>query len=94
MPNHYSFLLRLLAALLFTMASSVPAQDAAKEPTFVFDTGVPPWKGERLELPPGFAPDLGWTGVEHIRFAPGMFDPEASDFFSYAIAFLLSAEDC
>lgn len=73
-------------------ASPAPAQDPATEPKFIFDTGTPPWKGERLELPPGFAPDLGWNGVEHIRFAPGMFNPGAPDFFSYVIAFLLSAD--
>lgn len=72
--------------------SPAPAQDPAPEPKFIFDTGTPPWKGERLELPPGFAPDLGWNGVEHIRFAPGMFIPDAPDFFSYVIAFLLSAD--
>ncbi len=73
-------------------ALPVPAQDPAKEPNFIFDTGVPPWKGERLELPPGFAPDLGWNGVEQIRFSPGMFDPDAPDFFSYVITFLLSSD--
>jgi len=78
--------------MLFVTASPAPAQDPVTEPKFIFDTGVPPWKGERLELPPGFAPDLGWNGVEQIRFAPGMFNPEAPDFFSYVIAFLLSAD--
>lgn len=85
-------LLKLLPAILLVTAVPAPAQDPAAEPQFIFETGVPPWKGERLELPPGFAPDLGWNGVEHIRFAPGMFDPEAPDFFSYVIAFLLSAD--
>lgn len=92
MPNFASCLLKLLPAVLFVTVASVPAQEQAAEPQFIFETGVPPWKGERLELPPGFALDLGWNGVEHIRFAPGMFDPEAPDFFSYVIAFLLSAD--
>ncbi len=92
MPKSFSCFLTLLPALLFVTASSTPAQDPAAEPKFVFETGVPPWKGERLELPPGFAPDLGWIGVEHIRFAPGMFDADAPDFFSYVLAFLLSAD--
>ena len=92
MPKSFSCALWLVLAVLFVIAPPAAAQEAATEPKFIFDTGVPAWKGERLELPPGFAPDLGWNGVEHIRFAPGMFDPDAPDFFSYVITFLLSPE--
>ncbi len=42
------------------------------------------WSGETITLPPGFARDMAIKGVEVIRFAPGMFDPQAEDFFSYA----------
>ena len=75
----------LAAALVLTLLSP----RAVAEPTFVFETGTPAWKGERLVLPPGFAPDLGWSGVEHIRFAPGMFAAGEPDFFSYVLVFLL-----
>lgn len=81
----------LVQATLFVTPLASPAQDST-EPKFIFETGVPPWKGERLVLPPGFAPGLGWNGVEQIRFSPGMFDSKAPDFFSYVIAFLLGAE--
>lgn len=93
MPRDFPCFLKLLPAILLAAATpAAPAQDPVAEPRFIFETGDPPWKGERLELPPGFALDLGWKGVEHIRFAPGMFDPAAPDFFSYVIAFLLSAD--
>src|SRR6056297_207241 len=82
----------LLCMFVDLSSGSSRAQEAG-EPEFVFDTGEPAWRGERIELPPGFAPDLGWDGVEHIRFAPGMFDPEAPGFFSYVLAFLLSPDD-
>lgn len=75
-------------AFLFTLAGMLPMSLRA-EPRFIFETGLPPWKGERLDLPPGFAPDLGWTGVEQIRFSPGMFQAGAPDFFSYVLVFLL-----
>lgn len=65
---------------------------ANEEPRFLFDTGSPPWKGERIPLPPGFARDLGWTGVEEIRFAPGMFQPDEPDFFSYILVFALQPD--
>ncbi len=45
------------------------------------------WGGETITLPPGFAPDLKLKGFEHIRFAPGMMNPESDTFFSYAFAF-------
>ena len=84
------FLHRLLAALLLLLASiAFMNGQQASEPEFVFETGEPAWVGERIELPPGFAPNLGWKGVEEIRFAPGMFQAEAKDFFSYILVFLL-----
>ena len=48
------------------------------------------WGGERIELPPRFAPTLGLKGIEEIRFAPGMFKPESESFFSYVILFAVS----
>ena len=78
------------SALLAILLLALPAgSQEPGEPDFHFDTGDPPWKGERIPLPPGFAPNLGWKGVEQIRFAPGMFQPDAPDFFSYIIVFLL-----
>lgn len=82
---------RLLPALLaagLSLTGNAPAEEAG--PVFVFDTGTPPWRGERILLPPGFAPDLGWQGVEEIRFAPGMFDPASDSFFSYVLVFSLA----
>lgn len=47
------------------------------------------WQGETITLPPGFARDMAIKGVEVIRFAPGMFNPQSEDFFSYALVFWL-----
>ena len=41
-----------------------------------------------IDLPPkDFAPDMKWKGKEEIRFAPGMFKPNAPDFFSHRFCF-------
>lgn len=48
------------------------------------------WGTERIPLPPGFAPTLP-PGDELLLFAPGMFDPEAEDFWSYV--FLIELEE-
>ncbi|MBL9153095.1 MAG: hypothetical protein JNK37_11435 [Verrucomicrobiales bacterium] len=77
----------LLALLTAGPHPGATAEEAG--PVFVFETGNPPWKGERIPLPPSFAPDLGWKGVEEIRFAPGMFEADAPDFFSYVLVFSL-----
>ena len=47
------------------------------------------WKGETIKLPPSFARDMKLKGVEHIRFAPGMFEPKSETFFSYVYVFRL-----
>ena len=50
------------------------------------------WKKEIITLPPGFAPDMKLRGSEHIRFAPGMFQPNSDSFFSYLFLFKLEKE--
>ena len=50
------------------------------------------WRTERIELPPGFAPDMSVSGFEEVRFAPGMFDEGSESFFSYVIVFVLADE--
>jgi len=79
-----------LLTLLFGLAAATGrSQDS---PRFIFDTGEPQWRGERISLPPTFAPDMKWVGEEDIRFAPGMFNADAEDFFSYALVFILAPD--
>lgn len=87
------FPLAILPAILLLVGTLPLPAVRAEEPVFHFDTGTPAWRGERIELPPSFARDLGWTGVEEIRFAPGMFKAEAPDFFSYILVFHLAPDD-
>lgn len=88
----FPFLLLLVAVPGFVPGDSGAQQTPTADEAgvrFHFETGSPPWAGERIVLPPGFARDLGWSGVEEIRFAPGMFGPGEPDFFSYVLAFVL-----
>ena len=68
------------------LATALPAKE-----TFHWATGKG-WFGESITLPPRFAPDMSWKGIEEIRFAPGMFKPDQPDFFSYALVFSLEPE--
>ena len=84
--------------ILLTFAISIGAvgvlshaQEAkvVAEEKLVFKTD---WKGERITLPPSFAPEMELKGIEVIRFAPGMFDVKSDSFFSYAFVFSVSAD--
>ena len=78
-------LLRIFTVILL-MAGTVLAADEPSAAKLVAPAG---WGGETIQLPPGFAPEMKLKGSEHIRFAPGMMDPESDTFFSYAFVFEL-----
>ena len=80
--------------LSIACALSLPLPSRAASPeepdtTLVFNTA---WKGERIQLPPQFAPAMKLRGTEEIRFAPGMFDATSATFFTYAFVFSVSKE--
>lgn len=77
----------LLVALLiaFSTGTSFAGDDAVT----IRLTAPAGWKGETIAVPTGFAPDMSITGIEEIRFAPGMFKQDRDDFFSYALVFYL-----
>ncbi len=79
--------MKVFRILPFLLALSTTFAET-KEETFHWETG-PGWFGERIKLPPGFAPTMSWKGIEEIRFASGMFKPDQSDFFSYVLVFSL-----
>lgn len=41
------------------------------------------WQFERFPLPPQFAPNIHYKGVEELRFSPGMFIKDSVDYFTY-----------
>jgi len=42
------------------------------------------WQFERFALPPEFAPNISYKGVEELRFSPGMFVKDTITYFTYA----------
>ena len=81
---------RLLFPGLLMVGFSVNAALPPHLQKFEIKKPTPKWAGERIKLPPEFAPKLGLTGIEEILFAPGMFKAAAKDFFSYAFLFALA----
>ncbi|HEY2414683.1 MAG TPA: hypothetical protein VGI40_20730 [Pirellulaceae bacterium] len=47
------------------------------------------WRLETFPVPPPFAPDIKFTGSEEARFAPGMYDTNSSEYFTYVMVFAL-----
>lgn len=78
------FLLTIIFCGLSSAQETKDADSSKGEEKLIFKTK---WKGERILLPPGFAPDLKLKGIEEIRFAPGMFQPDSDSFFSYVLVF-------
>lgn len=58
------------------------------EPSPPICEAAPGWRPERISLPPPFAPSLP-SGSELLWFAPGMFDTDADDYFSYVFELAL-----
>ena len=68
------------------LVAIVPALAAPQEaPVIPFYMPLPEeWRSETIPFPLDFAPELDYEGLEELRFAPGMFDAEAQDFWTYA----------
>ena len=71
---------------MLLMTGTILATDEPGTAKLAAPTG---WGGETIQLSPGFAPEMKLKGLEHIRFAPGVMDPESATFFSYAFVFEL-----
>jgi len=63
--------------------SDASTDPSPEDPTIC--EALPGWRYEKIALPPEFAPTLP-TGTEVLWFAPGMFEPEADDYFTYAFS--------
>ena len=69
----------ILAALV-----AVTGASAQEKPAVPFHMPVPDgWRTETIVMPPEFAKDMSYEGLEELRFAPGMFEPTEPDFWSY-----------
>jgi hypothetical protein len=67
---------------------------------FDVDTWIPPynlaipngWNVERFSLPPDFAPQITYKGVEDLRFTPGWEDTLSEEHWSYAYLWWLEGK--
>ncbi len=77
-------MIRNLLVLVLLASAAGPA--SGQEPgTLPFTLPTPEgWRTETLPFPLSFAPELEYTGLEELRFSPGMFDAESEQFWTYA----------
>jgi len=82
-----------LAPLLLAAALSA-APLLAEEPSLPFSMPVPEgWRTETIPFPLGFAPELPYTGLEELRFAPGMFEEGSDELWSYAFVWWIGESE-
>jgi len=75
---------------LLVLFSTGPTKQARKSLPAKVPADLDRWRSEKIQLPPEFAPKLP-SGLEELRFAPGMFDARAEDYWSYV--FVLRLDD-
>ena len=67
---------------------SKPADLAVEKSGFILPA-PPKWTTESFPVPPSFAPEISFRGVEDIRFAPGWSKPGSDDYWTYAFVWKL-----
>jgi hypothetical protein len=72
----------LLTAFTFIVSLSLMAQTQKVTPQLLKEPAD--WSFERFELPPSFAPHFPYKGAEELRFSPGMFNKDSTNYFTYA----------
>ena len=80
----------LLIATIVLIAASAIADDSPEIP---FELPLlEGWRSETIPFPLDFAPELEYEGFEELRFAPGMFDEESDDFWTYAFVWWVALD--
>jgi hypothetical protein len=79
----------LVACLIFLVSLPIVSKAQHAKPEFLKEPVS--WEFERFALPPAFAPDFPYKGVEELRFAPGMFKKDTATYFTYAFVVQLDS---
>lgn len=77
----------ILLLCIMAMSVSTFGQETDSLPYYI--PAPEGWGKETIPLPPEFAPDMKWQGIEELRFAPNFLKPDSATFFSYALLFWL-----
>jgi hypothetical protein len=72
----------LYLTLTLLISTSIVTNSQENKPEILL--GPANWEFERFPLPPAFAPQITYKGFEELRFAPGMFNKDSANYFTYA----------
>jgi hypothetical protein len=78
---YFRLMKNLLGTLIFLISLSLIANSQHAKPEILLEPAT--WEFERFELPPSFAPEITYKGAEELRFAPGMFNKDSANYFTY-----------
>jgi hypothetical protein len=82
----------LVIAFLLTISScnNTANKPPAKKIISDYNFSIPKnWQTESINLPPDFAPDISYTGVEELRFAPGWQFTTSDEHWAYTFLWWL-----
>ena len=75
MKNLFVFLVCMVCFTIAAQAQEHHQPQLLKQPAN--------WEFERFPLPPAFAQGITYKGAEELRFAPGMFNKDSANYFTY-----------
>jgi hypothetical protein len=84
--------LRIILAIMLLIPAAVGAQEENSIPLPFYMPVPDGWRTETIPFPLDFAPELNYEGLEELRFAPGMFDADSEDFWTYAFIWWIPEE--
>jgi len=84
--------LRIILAIMLLIPAAIGAQEENSIPLPFYMPVPDGWRAETIPFPLDFAPELNYEGLEELRFAPGMFDADSEDFWTYAFIWWIPEE--
>jgi hypothetical protein len=52
----------------------------------------PKWGAEKMSFPIDFAPNINFTGIEELRFAPGWSDSKSNEYWAYTFLWFIKGK--
>ena len=76
--------MKIITILFWSILLSVAGNAQQRQQTPQLLKQPANWQFERFALPPEFAPGFPYKGAEELRFSPGMFVKDSTNYFTYA----------
>ena len=88
MKNIISLFIYLISLQAFSQDSTAVFDGKTWKPPYTLNTPQG-WDVERFPVPPGFAPQIQYKGIEDIRFTPGWGNAKSTEYWCYTFLWFL-----